>query len=163
MYETMESAMFNYLEKKSEKRIFFSYLNRFGLTQEHLSQKATRMILGDIYDQASTVSRRFHEPVAAVSRNIISTAAWGTIYCLLGPTRMIEIEPEYKEISVEVEMELMMSCSSSESDNNIYRQVFAVLSEHNLCHPEVTALIEACMQCAPGNPLREVEHTSGMH
>jgi hypothetical protein len=163
MYETMESAMFNYLEKKSEKRIFFSYLNRFGLTQEHLSQRATRMILGDIYDQSNSVSRRFQEPLSSVSRNIISTAAWGTIYCLLGPTRMIEIEPEYKDISDEVEMELMMSCTSNESKNNIYRQVFAILSEHALCHPEVMALIEACIHCTPDNPLYEIDRTSGMH
>ena len=144
--------MFNYLERKTEKRIFFSYLHRFGLTQEHLSSKATRMILSDIFDQASTVSRRFREPLASVSGNIISTAAWGTIYCLLGPTRMIELEPHYRDIADEVEMELVISCTSSESENSIYRQVFAILSEHALCHPEVIALIEACVNTKDFQP-----------
>ena len=101
--------MFNYLEKKTEKRIFFSYLYRFGLTQDHLSPKAARMILDDIFDQASTVSRRFREPLASVSGNIISTAAWGTIYCLLGPSRMIELEPHYRDIAEEGELELVIS------------------------------------------------------
>jgi hypothetical protein len=160
--ETPESGMFNYLERKTEKRIFFSYLYRFGLSQEHLSQKATRILLNDIFNQSSTVSRRFHEPVSSVARNIISTAAWGTIYCLLGPTRMIEIEPEYRDICDEVEMELMMSCVSSEEENNIYRQVFAVLSEFSLCHPEVTALIEACVHCASDTNNNEVERYVGM-
>ena len=144
--------MFNYLERKTEKRIFFSYLQRFGLTQEHLSPKATRMLLGDIFEQANTVSRRFHEPLASVSGNIISTAAWGTIYCLLGPTRMIELEPHYQDIVDEVEMELVISCTSSESENSIYRQVFAILSEQSLCHPEVIALIEACVNTKDFQP-----------
>lgn len=155
--------MFNYLERKTEKRIFFSYLHRFSLTEEHLSPKATRMILNDIFAQASNVSRRFHEPVASVSRSIISTAAWGTIYCLLGPSRMIELEPAYRDICDEVEMELMMSCMSSEDDHNIYRQVFAILSERALCHPEVTALIEACIHCSNSdNPQYEIDRRTGM-
>lgn len=154
--------MFNYLEKKTEKRIFFSYLHRFGLTQEQLSPKATRMILDDIFDQANTVSRRFREPLASVSGNIISTAAWGTIYCLLGPTRMIEIEPNYRDIADEVELELVISCTSNDPENTIYRQVFAILSEHALCHPEVTALIEACVHCTPDSPLHELDRITGM-
>ena len=137
--------MFNYLERKTEKRIFYSYLHHFDLTQEQLGPKVSRLLLNEIYRQSNVVSKRFGEPLAVVSRNIISAAAWGVIYCLLGANRMVEMRPDYWEIVDEVEMELMQSYTRSDSDFTIYREIYAILAEHNLCHPEVTALIEACM------------------
>jgi hypothetical protein len=136
--------MFGFIEKKHQKRIFFSYLLQFGLTPYNVNPQAMGKILDCVYQQANSVSRRFHEPVASVARNIISAAAWGTIYCLLGPKRMIEILPDYRDIVDEVEMEVMNS-HVSDDENTIYRQVFSVLSECSLCHPEVTDLIHACL------------------
>jgi len=141
----VESGMFNYLERKSEKRIFYSYLHQFELTQEQLGPKVSRQLLAEIYRQASDISRRFDQPVATVSRNIISAAAWGTIYCLLGPTRMVEIQPNFRDIADEVELELMISHAGTAGENTIYRQLFSILGEQGLCHPEVVALIEACI------------------
>ncbi len=140
-----ESSMLNYLERKTEKRIFYSYLHRFELTQEHLGPKVSRLLLSEIYRHSKIISKRFHEPVSSVSRNVISAAAWGTIYCLLGVTRMIELRPDYREIADEVELELMLSYTEMESEDSIYREIFSILSEYGLCHAEVTALIEACM------------------
>ncbi len=141
----VESSMFNYLERKSEKRIFYSYLHRFELTQDHLGSKVSRLLLAGIYEHSMAVSQRFEEPVETVSPNIISTAAWGAIYCLLGPARMIKMRPDYRDIADEVELELMLSYTGPDTENTIYRQVFSILAEHGLCHPEVTALIEACV------------------
>jgi hypothetical protein len=140
-----ESSMFNYLERKTEKRIFYSYLHRFELTQEHLSAKVSRLLLSEINRHSRIISKRFDEPLSSVSRNVISAAAWGTIYCLLGATRMIELRPDYREISDKVELELMLSFTEMDSDDSIYRDIFSILAEYGLCHSEVTALIEACM------------------
>ncbi|MEJ2452924.1 MAG: hypothetical protein P8103_02030 [Candidatus Thiodiazotropha sp.] len=137
--------MLNYLERKTEKRIFYSYLHRFELTQEHLSPKASRLLLSEIYRHSRIISKRFDEPLSSVSRNVISAAAWGTIYCLMGATRMIELRPDYREIVDEVELELMLSYTETESEATIYRDIFSILSENGLCHSEVSALIEACM------------------
>lgn len=141
----VESSMFNYLERKSEKRIFYSYLHRFELTRNHLGSKVSRLLLAGIYAHSMDVSQRFEEPVETVSPNITSAAAWGAIYCLLGPTRMIKMRPDYRDIADEVELELMLSYTGPDTENTIYRQVFSILAEHGLCHPEVTALIEACV------------------
>jgi hypothetical protein len=156
----VESSMFNYLERKSEKRMFFSYLHRFELTLEQLGAKVSRLLLASIYAHASEVSRRFEEPMETVSPNVISTAAWGTIYCLLGPARMIKMRPDYRDIADEVELELMLSYTGPETENTIYRQVFSILAEHGLCHPEVTALIEACVVSNREEPSMPLPFTS---
>lgn len=140
--------MFVFLEKRHQKRIFFSYLIRFGLAPYNLNDKAMAMVLEMIYTQANFVARHFQVNVESVSRNIISAGAWGTIYCLLGPTRMLELEPEYRDIVEEVEAELMMSHIVGDSENSIYRQLFHILFEQGLCHGEVIALIEAGMRAA---------------
>jgi hypothetical protein len=156
----VESSMFNYLERKSEKRLFFSYLHRFELTQEQLGAKVSRLLLASIYAHSSEVSRRFEEPMETVSPNVISTAAWGTIYCLLGPMGMIKMRPDYRDIADEVESELMLSYTGPETENTIYRQVFSILAEHGLCHPEVTALIEACVVSNREEPSMPLQLTS---
>ena len=141
----VEPMMLNFLERKSEKRIFYSYLNRFGLTHEHVGSKVSRLLLDVIHSHAERVAKRFDEPMAAVSRNIISAAAWGTIYCLLGSSRMIEMRPDYRDIADEVELELMILYSQADADGTIYHDIFSILDEYGLCHPEVKALLAACM------------------
>lgn len=151
-----ESGVFNYLEKKSEKRIFYSYLNRFELTREHLGPKVSRRLLSEIFKHSNAVSRRFDEPLASVSPNVIGAAAWGTIYCLLGPTRMIEMAPDYQEILDEVELELLTSSSEQDSENSIYHGVFSILIDHRLCHPEVLVLIDTCIDVSPEHQWQDV-------
>ncbi|MEJ2694226.1 MAG: hypothetical protein P8166_14595 [Candidatus Thiodiazotropha sp.] len=150
--------MFNYLEKKSEKRIFYSYLNRFELTREHLGPKVSRLLLREIFMHSDAVSHRFDEPLASVSGNVIAAAAWGTIYCLLGPTRMIEMASDYREIIDEVELELLVSSSEQDSENSIYRRVFSILIDYALCHPEVLALIDTCVDISFENHSQEGRH-----
>ncbi|MCU7845244.1 MAG: hypothetical protein KZQ93_15555 [Candidatus Thiodiazotropha sp. (ex Monitilora ramsayi)] len=143
--------MFNYFEKMSEKRIFFSYLHRFELTQEHLGPRVSRLLLNAIHEQAHQTSRKFREPLASVSGNIISAAAWGSIYCLLGSERMLEMEPGYRDIVDEVEWELMTSCDKEEGECSIYSQIFSILFENGLCHPDVAVLLRACMHETSGD------------
>jgi hypothetical protein len=137
--------MFDYLEKSNEKRLFYSYLYQFELTLEHLGSKVSRQLVNMVHDESCKVARAFNQPLISVSHNIVGAAAWGTIYCLLGPERMLQLRPEYRDIIDEVEMELMGSGSELILENSIYQQVFCILSEHALCHPDVVALIEACL------------------
>jgi hypothetical protein len=138
--------MFDYLEKRSEKRIFFSYLHQFELTQENLGNRITRQILSVIHEHASKTADKFHEPLSTVSGNIISAAAWGTIYCFLGSDRMLSMQPGFRDIVNEVEWELMAACDSLNSERSIYCEIFSILYAKGLCHPEVTLLLNACLQ-----------------
>jgi hypothetical protein len=138
--------MFDYLEKRSEKRIFFSYLHQFEITQESLGNKVTRQILSVIHEHASKTAVKFREPLSTVSGNIISAAAWGAIYCILGSERMLRMQPGFRDIVNEVEWELMSTCDSVNSERTIYCEIFSLLYENGLCHPEVTLLLNACLQ-----------------
>ncbi len=137
--------MFEYLEKKTQKRMFYNYLHQFELTVEHLGSKVSRQLIKIIHDESCKVAHAFNEPLSSVSHNIIGAAAWGTIYCLLGPERMNELRPDYRDIIDEVEMELMGAAADPISEESVYLRVFAILTEHSLCHPDVIALSEACM------------------
>jgi hypothetical protein len=140
--------MFHFLEKKAQKRIFYGYLHQFELAPHHLGTNVSRQLLSEIHKLSCAVSYRLDEPVAVVSRNIISAAAWSTIYCLLGPGRMLELAPSHAEIVNEVEIELFLSCADDEPENSIYRLVFTILSANDLCHPEIEAQIEASLNDA---------------
>jgi hypothetical protein len=158
--DQLASGMFQFLEKKAQKRIFYSYLYQFELAQHHLGTNVSRQLLSEIHKHSCAVSYRFDEPVAVVSRNIINAAAWGTIYCLLGPGRMLEIAPSHAEIVNEVEIELFLSCADDESENSIYRQVFSILSANDLCHPEIEAQIEASLNDSLNDPSAEEQRRS---
>lgn len=140
-----QSGIFGLLEKKREKRMFYNYLYRFELTQEQLGSLASRQILGEIHRLSHAIAYRFDEPVSNSSHHVLKAAAWGTIYCLLGPTRMLEMAPDYREIADEVEMELLASDPEDESDSSIYRRVFTILSDTTGCHSEVLTLIDVCI------------------
>lgn len=140
----MGSNMFDYLEKKTHKRLFYNYLRQFELTLEHLGSRVSRQLVNMVHEESCKVAQAFNEPLVSVSHNIISAAAWGTIYCLLGPDRMHQMHPEYREIVDEVEMELMSAGTELLLENSVYQRVFAILSAHSLCHPDVIALSEAC-------------------
>jgi hypothetical protein len=98
-----------------------------------------------VHDESCKVAHAFNEPLSTVSHNIISTATWGAIYCLLGAERMGQMHPEYQDIIDEVELELMGSDSELLLENSVSHRVFAILTEHSLCHPDVIALTEACV------------------
>ena len=146
--------MFEYLEKKTHKRMFYSYLSQFELTLEHLGSRVSRQMINMVHDESCKVARAFNEPLVAVSHNIISAASWGTIYCLLGPERMGQLHPEYREIIEEVELELLASSSDLLAETSVYHRVFTILAKHSLCHPDVIALAEAC---ALPDPEEEVD------
>ena len=151
--------MFEYLEKKTHKRMFYSYLSQFELTLEHLGSKVSRQMVNMVHDESCKVARAFNEPLVAVSHNIISAAAWGTIYCLLGPERMGQLHPEYREIIDEVELELLASSSDLIAENSVYHRVFTILAKYSLCHPDVIALSEACALPDPGTGEGDFENS----
>ncbi|MCU7845243.1 MAG: hypothetical protein KZQ93_15550 [Candidatus Thiodiazotropha sp. (ex Monitilora ramsayi)] len=72
-----------------------------------------------------------------MSKNIVGEAAWATIYSLLGPTKLIEIDPEYGDIVDEIEMELLYAGQESPLKFNVYQYVIQTLMQHGRCHPEV--------------------------
>jgi hypothetical protein len=139
----MES-MFDYLEKKSQKRVFYSYLRQFELTVEDLGTRVARQLVNMVHDESCKVAQAFNEPLSSVSHRIISAAAWSTIYCVLGPDRMRQIHPDYRDIVDEVERELVASSSDLILETSVYHRVYDILMRHALCHPDVIALSEAC-------------------
>lgn len=150
-------SMFDYLEKKTHKRLFYNYLRQFELTLEHLGSRVSRQLVNMVHDESCKVAHAFNEPLVSVSHNIISAAAWGTIYCLLGPERMCQLHPEYCEIIEEVEMELMGAGSELVLENSVYQHVFTILCNNSLCHPDVIALSEACKLSETLPVAREIE------
>lgn len=132
--------MFDFIEKNHERRMLHSHLSSLGLELEALSPAITKAILQVLHRQVMTVSRKYNKPAHVVSENIIGSAAWGIAYCLLGPTKLFGICPEYREISEEVEMELVLSECGETAQGNVYQQVFSILLESSHCHPEVQRL-----------------------
>ena len=138
--------MLGYLEKQSEKRLFFGYLIRFCLTYEDLGESASRAILSEVFKNSQRVSKQFQKPISLVSKNIVGEAAWAAIYSLLGPTKLIEIDPEYSDIVDEIEMELLYAGYEGPLKFNVYQYVIQTLIEHERCHPEVLSLLRKSSQ-----------------
>ncbi|MCU7873988.1 MAG: hypothetical protein KZQ91_14695 [Candidatus Thiodiazotropha sp. (ex Lucinoma borealis)] len=133
--------MFSFFERNVEKRILSDHLQEFGLGLADLSPAVLKRILDVLHRQVVAVARKYHEPVYNVSENIVSSATWGVVYCLLGPTKLLQIHPGYKDMAEEIEMELLISERGFASENNIYQQVFAILFDTAHCHPEVSDLL----------------------
>ena len=135
--------MFNFIEKSLERRSLCKHLFTVGLELSDLSPSIARDIMRILYRQTATVSKKYHEPLHVVSENIICAAAWCIAYCLLGPTRLLDVYPEFKDRTEEAEMELLLLDSGeANSENSIYRQIFPILLDSPHCHPEVKKLYD---------------------
>ncbi|MCU7904838.1 MAG: hypothetical protein KZQ76_03120 [Candidatus Thiodiazotropha sp. (ex Epidulcina cf. delphinae)] len=135
--------MFSFFEKNIKKRLFSDYLKGGGLSLNDLSPAVSRQIVDIMHRQACMAAKKSHEPTVSASKNIVSSAAWGTIYCLLGPSKLLEMDPGFQDIIEKIETELLTADSESDAQCNIYQQVFAILLDTSHCHPEVSAIVES--------------------
>jgi hypothetical protein len=132
--------MFDYIEKSLEKRILGNHLLGVGIDLSELDPGIVKQLLQVVHQQVTSVSRKYKQPVHIVSENIIPSAAWAIAYCLLGPSKLLDVYPEFKDRTEEAEMELLLLENRDRSDINIYKQIFAILLDSPYCHPEVSAL-----------------------
>ncbi|MCU7934795.1 MAG: hypothetical protein KZQ99_07945 [Candidatus Thiodiazotropha sp. (ex Dulcina madagascariensis)] len=155
--------MFSFFEKNVEKRLLSDYLKGVGLSLNDLSPAISKQIIDIVHKQVCVVAKKFHEPAVTVSKNIVSSAAWGTIYCLLGPSRLLEMDSGFRDLIEEVEMELLMPDSERDAQHNIYQQVFAILLNSSHCHPEVKAVVERERWISTQNETAANRRISAMH
>ncbi|MCG7861446.1 MAG: hypothetical protein JAZ18_03525 [Candidatus Thiodiazotropha endolucinida] len=134
--------MFNFFEKNLEKRLLCNHLLSVGLELSEMPPGLARQLLQIVHQQVISVSRKYKQPVHIVSESIICSAAWGIAYCLLGPSKLLDVYPEFKDRTEETEMELLLFQGGNSSENNIYQQIFRLLLDTPYCHPEVKTLCE---------------------
>ena len=132
--------MFGFKEKNLVKGLLGSHLASLNLALDELRPSVSKKIQHVVHRQVMTVSRKYKEPLHIVSENIICSSAWGIAYCLLGPNKLLDVFPEYKDRTEEAEMELLLLESSDVAENNIYQQIFTILLDSPHCHPEVMSL-----------------------
>ncbi|MCU7811446.1 MAG: hypothetical protein KZQ77_09430 [Candidatus Thiodiazotropha sp. (ex Notomyrtea botanica)] len=150
--------MFGYLERQSEKRLYFSYLIKYGLTQDDLGEPATQSILSQVYENSQKLSKRFHEPVTRISRSVVVSAAWASIYALLGPRKLIEIDPDNQEFIDEIETELVCAGQGVSETFNVYQHVFQTLLRHGRCHQEVVEILNRNSLFFVENSPKSIQH-----
>jgi hypothetical protein len=132
--------MFDFIEKSLERRVLSNHLLGVGLELSELEPGIVKQLLRIVHQQATSVSKKYKRPVHIVSENIIHSAAWAIAYSLLGPSKLLDVYPEFKDRTEEAEMELLLLVNGDRSDNNIYQQIFAILLDSPYCHAEVNAL-----------------------
>jgi hypothetical protein len=132
--------MFSIIEKTLEKRLLCSQLHVVGLELDELHPGIAKALLQMVHSQVVSVSRKYNKPVDIIAEDIVNSAAWGVAYCLLGPGRLLDVYPEFKDRTEEAEMELLLLEQEERSENNIYQQVFSILLDSPHCHPEVKHL-----------------------
>ncbi|PVV10029.1 MAG: hypothetical protein B6D77_08950 [gamma proteobacterium symbiont of Ctena orbiculata] len=137
-----ELEMFSFLEKNLQKRVLFNYLLAVGLDLDELKPGVVKQLLRVVHQQVLSVSRKYKQPPHIVSENIVCSASWGIAYCLLGPSKLLDVYPEFKDRTEEAEMELLLLRNGEMMEHNIYQQIFAFLLETPHCHPEVRSIYD---------------------
>jgi hypothetical protein len=132
--------MFDFVVKSLEKRILFNHLSGVGLDLSELDPGIVKQILQVVHQQVTSVSKKYKQPVPIIAEDIIHSAAWAIAYCLLGPSKLLDVYPEFKDRTDEAEMELLLLENGDRLENNIYKQIFAILLVSPCCHHEVSAL-----------------------
>ncbi|MET0070360.1 MAG: hypothetical protein ABW096_09985 [Candidatus Thiodiazotropha sp.] len=122
------------------RRLLCNHLASVGLALNDLEASASKDILQVLHRQVTAIARKYHEPVPVVSDSIVSSAAWGIAYCILGPSRLLDVYPEFKDRTEEAEMELLLRESGETAENNIYQKIYTILLDSPHCHPEVKSL-----------------------
>ncbi|MEW8508070.1 MAG: hypothetical protein AB2598_15340 [Candidatus Thiodiazotropha sp.] len=132
--------MFNFMEKNLVKGLLGSHLSSFNLTLSDLQPSVSKKILQLLHRRVMAVTRKYNKPIYIVSENIACSAASGIAYCLLGPNKLLDVYPEFKDRTEETEMELLLLVGGEVTENNIYQQIFSILLDSPHCHPEVRSL-----------------------
>ncbi|MES9993334.1 MAG: hypothetical protein ABW098_15395 [Candidatus Thiodiazotropha sp.] len=156
--------MFGFMEKNLVKGLLGSHLSSFGLALSDLESSVSKKIMQELHRQVVAVSKKYHEPVQIVSENICHSAAWCIAYCLLGPNKLLDVFPEFKDRTEEAEMELLLLQSDVIEDNNIYQQIYIILLDSPHCHPEVMSLHKQS-RLATATPIKPVlgKHSMSLH
>jgi hypothetical protein len=134
--------MFSFIAKNLERRLLYNQLLVVGLDLNTLNVRIAKQLLQAVHQQVVSVSKKYEVPVHVIAENIINSAAWGIAYCLLGPNKLLDVYPEFKDRTEEAEMELLLLESGERSENNIYHEVFSILLHSPDCHPEVRSLFD---------------------
>lgn len=132
--------MFSFMEKGLVRRLLCNHLASVSLALNDLEASVSKDILQVLHRQVTAIARKYNEPVPVVSDSIVSSAAWGIAYCLLGPSRLLDVYPEFKDRTEEAEMELLLRESGETAENNIYQKIYTILLDSPQCHPEVRGL-----------------------
>ncbi|MES9970598.1 MAG: hypothetical protein ABW092_11240 [Candidatus Thiodiazotropha sp.] len=134
--------MFSFLEKNLQKRVLFNYLLAVDLDLDEVEPGIVKQLLRIVHQQVLLVSKKYNEPAHVVSENIVCSAAWAIAYCILGPSKLFDVYPEFKDRTEEAEMELLLLRNGEMMESNIYQQIFAVLLASPHCHPEVRSIYD---------------------
>lgn len=135
-----------------------------GLDLSELNHGILKKLLQIVHQQVTSVSKKYKQPVYVISESIVCSAAWAIAYCLLGPSRLLDVYPEYKDWTEEAEMELLLLVSGNEPENNnIYQQIFVVLLDSPHCHPEVKTLFDN-IRLASATPAKsQIDNSFGLY
>ncbi|MBT2971380.1 MAG: hypothetical protein B6D72_02770 [gamma proteobacterium symbiont of Ctena orbiculata] len=128
------------MEKSFVRRLLCNRLSSVSLALNNLEASVSKDILQVLHRQVTAISRKYNEPVPVVSDYIVSSAAWGIAYCLLGPSKLLDVYPEFKDRTEEAEMELLLREGGETAENNIYQKIYTILLDSPHCHPEVRSL-----------------------
>ncbi|MBW9258506.1 MAG: hypothetical protein K1566_12085 [Candidatus Thiodiazotropha sp. (ex. Lucinisca nassula)] len=133
--------MLNYLfEKSQERKQLKVELAQYGLSLLDLDPIDLKKLLAAIHRHVTMVSKKYGQPSSIVQHQVITPVVWATAYCLLGASKIVRIEPGFRDIIDEVETELLLHLSGESSDNqSIYPAIFSTLLASHACHPEVLA------------------------
>ncbi|ODB89522.1 hypothetical protein A3194_10170 [Candidatus Thiodiazotropha endoloripes] len=135
--------MLNYLfEKSQERKQLKGALAPYGLGLSDLDPIDLKKLLCSIHRHITLVSKKYGQPSSGIQHQVITPVVWATAYCLLGGSRIVQIEPGFRDIIDEVETELVLHLSGESSDNqSIYPEIFSTLLASDACHPEVLAFV----------------------
>ncbi|MCG7908661.1 MAG: hypothetical protein N0C86_06640 [Candidatus Thiodiazotropha taylori] len=133
--------MLNYLfEKSQERKQLKVELAQYGLSLLDLDPNDLKKLLATIHRHVTMVSKKYGQPSSDVQHQVITPVVWATAYCLLGASKIVRIDPGFRDIIDEVETELMLHLSGESGDNqSIYPEIFSTLLVSHACHPEVLA------------------------
>ncbi|MEW8625324.1 MAG: hypothetical protein AB2551_06195 [Candidatus Thiodiazotropha sp.] len=135
--------MLNYLfEKSQERKQLKVALSQYGLGLTDLDPQDLKLILAVVHRLITMVSKKYGQPPATVLHHVITPVAWAIAYCLLGRSKIVQIDPGFLDVIDEVETELLLYLSGdSGSGQSIYAEVFRILLESTACHPQVLAIL----------------------
>jgi hypothetical protein len=134
--------MLNYLfEKSQERKQFKVCLDQYGLDLTDLEPQDLKKILACIHRHITNVSKKYGQPATTVLHHVVTPVAWAVAYCLLGRNKIVQIDPCFQEVIDEVDTELMLYLSADcEAGQSIYPEVFSILFNSSVCHPEMLAI-----------------------
>ncbi|MES9861934.1 MAG: hypothetical protein ABW157_20195 [Candidatus Thiodiazotropha sp. LLP2] len=131
--------MLNYLfEKSQERKQLKTALWQYNLGLDDLDPHDLKMVLASLHRHVNIVSKKYAQPPATVSHHVITPVTWAIAYCLQGASRIVQINPSFRDDIDEVETELVLHLSGeSDGEQSIYPEVFSILLASTACHPEV--------------------------